>query len=93
MFALVTQQVLNLLISPKKMAISVPEVSTALRARTLLKLVPEVPLDQTLGNRKPPNASSARPAHMVTTLVLLLASHVVAPPVPRPAQRVASVLA
>jgi hypothetical protein len=74
------------------MAISVPEVSTALRARTLLKLVPEVPLDQTLGNRKPPNANSAPPAHMVTTLVLLLASLVVAPPAPRPALRVASVL-
>jgi hypothetical protein len=93
MFALATQQVLDLLISPKRMAISVPEVSIALRARTLLKLVPEVPLDQTLGNRKPPNASSAPLAHMVMTLVSLLASRVVAPPALRPALRAASVLA
>jgi hypothetical protein len=89
---LVTLQVLDLLISLKRMAISVPKVSTALRGRTLLKLVPEVPLDQTLGNRKPPNASSAPPAHMVMTLELPLVSRVVAPPAPRPAQRAASVL-
>jgi hypothetical protein len=90
---LATLQVQNHLILPKRMATSVPKVSTAQRDPTPLKLVLRALLVQVQEILKPLNANSAHLALMVMTLVLLLASLVVAPHAPRLAQKVASVLA
>lgn len=89
---MVILRVLNLLILRKRMVTYVPKVFTALRAPTPQRLVQEVLLVQVQEILKLLNASSAPLALMVMTLVLLLASLVVALPVPRLAQRVASVL-
>lgn len=89
---MVILRVLNLLILRKRMVTYVPKVFTALRAPTPQRLVPEVLLVQVQEILKLLNASSAPLALMVMTLVLLLASLVVAPHAPRLAQRVASVL-
>jgi hypothetical protein len=93
MFALAIPRVQNLLISQKKMVTFVPKVSFAQRDPTPLKLVLRVPLVQVQEILKRLNANSAHLAPMAMTLVLLLASLVVAPHAPRLAQKVASVLA
>lgn len=93
MFASAILQVRNLLILPKKMVIFVPKVSTALRDPTLQKLVLRALLVQVQEILKRLNANSAHLAPMAMTLVLLLASLVVAPHAPRLAQKVVSVLA